>query len=218
MTFAKTLLASAALAASFGASAVVTGSLGAGPTGPILGLSTETPGAACSTAAEPSNDCTLGPLNAPIATISGGTVYNTDMQFADDVQPGVPFLAAGPTSSSPAVMTFLNGTSFLGLLWGSPDTYNTLTIRDNNNVDYVFTTTSLGFPVQNGDQSFNQYVQFVASAGTMISSVTFASSVDAFESTQFTVTPIPEPETYALMLAGLAALGFVSKRRKQQSV
>ena len=115
-------------------------------------------------------------------------------------------------------MTFLNGTAFLGLLWGSPDTYNTLTIRDTNNVDYVFTTASLGFPVQNGDQSFNQYVQFVASAGTMIASVTFASATDAFETTQFTVTPIPEPETYALMLAGLAALGFVSKRRKQLSV
>jgi len=215
MSFTKSLIASAALAASFGANAVVTGTLGAGPTGPILGLSTETPGVACSTAPEPSNDCTLGPLAAPIATISGGTVYNTDMQFADDVQPGVPFLAAGPSSTSPAVMTFLNGTSFLGLLWGSPDQYNTLTIRDNNNVAYIFTTSSLGFPVQNGDQSFNQYVQFMASAGTLISTVTFASGIDAFETTQFTVTPIPEPETYALMLAGLAALGFVSRRRKQ---
>ncbi|MCV2358333.1 PEP-CTERM sorting domain-containing protein [Paucibacter sp. TC2R-5] len=28
------------------------------------------------------------------------------------------------------------------------------------------------------------------------------------------VSPVPEPETYALMLAGLAAVGFVAKRRK----
>jgi len=28
------------------------------------------------------------------------------------------------------------------------------------------------------------------------------------------VTPIPEPETYALMLAGLGAMGFVARRRK----
>lgn len=30
-----------------------------------------------------------------------------------------------------------------------------------------------------------------------------------------TVAPIPEPETYALMLAGLAAVGFVAKRRRR---
>lgn len=30
-----------------------------------------------------------------------------------------------------------------------------------------------------------------------------------------TVTPVPEPETYALMLAGLGAVGFMSRRRKQ---
>ena len=29
-----------------------------------------------------------------------------------------------------------------------------------------------------------------------------------------TVTPIPEPETYALMLAGLGLLGIAARRRK----
>jgi hypothetical protein len=31
------------------------------------------------------------------------------------------------------------------------------------------------------------------------------------------VTAVPEPETYALMLAGLASIGFVSRRRKAQA-
>jgi len=28
--------------------------------------------------------------------------------------------------------------------------------------------------------------------------------------------PIPEPETYAMMLAGLGLMGFVARRRKQK--
>lgn len=29
------------------------------------------------------------------------------------------------------------------------------------------------------------------------------------------VSPIPEPETYAMLLAGLGLIGFVARRRKQ---
>jgi hypothetical protein len=31
-------------------------------------------------------------------------------------------------------------------------------------------------------------------------------------------TPVPEPETYAMMLAGLGLLGFIARRRKQKEV
>jgi hypothetical protein len=32
---------------------------------------------------------------------------------------------------------------------------------------------------------------------------------------QANVTPVPEPETYAMLLAGLGAIGFMSKRRQR---
>jgi hypothetical protein len=34
--------------------------------------------------------------------------------------------------------------------------------------------------------------------------------------TQITITPVPEPETYAMFLAGLGLMGAVARRRKQQ--
>lgn len=36
-------------------------------------------------------------------------------------------------------------------------------------------------------------------------------------STPFDVTPVPEPEIYALMLAGIGAVGFITRRRRNDS-
>ena len=57
----------------------------------------------------------------------------------------------------------------------------------------------------------------MADAGTDITGLVFANSpsTDAFEVANFSVTAIPEPETYALMLAGLGAVGFMSRRRRR---
>jgi len=32
------------------------------------------------------------------------------------------------------------------------------------------------------------------------------------------ITPVPEPETYAMLLAGLGLLGFMAHRRKETAV
>ena len=43
---------------------------------------------------------------------------------------------------------------------------------------------------------------------------TCALPISASYSGTVNVTAVPEPETYALMLGGLAAIGFVARRRK----
>ena len=63
------------------------------------------------------------------------------------------------------------------------------------------------------------YANYTINSTTGISRFTFSgsasgnTSIDNLVATTGTA-PIPEPETYALMLAGLAALGLVAKRRK----
>lgn len=211
MKIYKHLLATAALAASFSmsASAQVTGSLGGG-FGTFHALS----GPAACTIGFP---CTLGP---GIATIVGGTVYNADQPFADIPAGGIfggNFLASGPTATSPSTMTFMGtGLQYISFLWGSPDLYNTLTVNSTGG-SQMFTANGMGFAVTNGNQAFSQYVQFSANAGQSITSLVFSSpSTDAFEAANFSTTSVvPEPSTYALMAAGLLALGFASKRRKR---
>ena len=202
MKFSKVLLAAAALCASLGASAQVTGALGGG-FGTFLDLSTS------------------GLAGGSVATLSGGTVYTADQPFADipaGVIFGGDFLAAGPTSGAPATLSFTgSGVDYISFLWGSPDTYNVLTVTSTGGVTQTFTTASLGFAVSNGDQGFSQYVQFTGSATSKITGLTFNNfpAADAFESANYSVTtPVPEPQTYALLLAGLGAIGFVARRRR----
>jgi hypothetical protein len=123
MNFAKTLLAAAALTASVGANAVVTGSLGGGM-GPFLALNTSAVDMKCVPAGPAT--CTLG---ASIATINGGTIYAADKPFADLPEGSGPvfggrFLASGPTSGDPSTLTFAAPQSYVSFLWGSPDVYN----------------------------------------------------------------------------------------------
>jgi hypothetical protein len=211
MKFCKILSASLVLAASFGAQAQVTGSLGGG-SGSFLVLSSP---ATCTLA----TPCSLtGSVNASIV---GGTILNADQPFADIPKGAIAggnFLSAGPTTTEPSTVMFIGGgVDYVSFLWGSPDLYNTLTVVTTAG-DYVFSAAGLGFSVTNGDQSFSQYVQFQADAGTDILGLEFANSpsIDAFEVANFSVTaPVPEPETYALMLAGLAAVGFIGRRRRR---
>ena len=123
------------------------------------------------------------------AMIVGGSVLAADSPpFADDVAPGSNYLTAGPVAGSPATLTFSGaGVDYVSFLWGSPDLFNSLTVNSTGSAGQVFTATSL----------------------------VFSSSDNAFESANFSITPIPEPETYALMMAGLGAMGFVARRRRK---
>ena len=208
MKFGKPLFASIALVASFGAQAL-TGTTVAGPGSSFLTLSA--PGV-----------CGICSLSGSVtADINGGSIVQDDQPFADIPKGAVPgglFLSAGPSTTDPSTVSFTSGpVDSINFLWGSPDLYNALTVVTTLG-SFAFDVMNLGFSETQGNQAFSQYVQFTAAAGESITGLIFSSSRDAFEATNFSVTtPVPEPETYVLMLAGIGAVGFMSRRRRRQA-
>jgi hypothetical protein len=198
MTFTQTLVAGAvALCAVQAHAAITTSSSSSVPAGPV----------------------TVG--FEPLEVLPSFISYSGGFVFADG-DSGVGSITAKPPGAigqwwsvgpslpqtSTATMTFTGGATEVSFLWGSPDGYNVLEINGS-----TFTNTLLGTSLT-GDRSIGVYLTIKASGGDMINSLTFKSDTNAFEVDNFRVTAVPEPGTYAMMFAGLAALGFMAKRRK----
>ncbi|MEO6032712.1 MAG: hypothetical protein ABIP61_12555 [Burkholderiaceae bacterium] len=88
------------------------------------------------------------------------------------------WLASGPTNANNgggnAVVDFGAGTSFVSFLWGSPDTYNSLTVTLADNSTQSFGSVDFPSIVFNGNQSFASYIGFSTTGGDMIKSLTFS--------------------------------------------
>lgn len=158
-------------------------------------------------------------------TVSGGALYSANTNdlpsaaiptnVASNTTSVGQWLGVGPNNGTgqDAVLSFTSPVSYVSFLWGSPDSFNTLTVTTNLG-SYTFQSSNLTGLVYDGNQSYASYVGFTAGAGESITSLTFSSGINAFEASNFSVTsPVPEPESYTMLMAGLFAIGLISRRR-----
>ena len=171
-----------------------------------------------------------GTLGGVTYSYSGGALFNFDGTSslpsgtsARPVGSTDNFWSIGPSpiaQQGPGIVSLGAGVSYYGFLWGSPDPsgWNTVSFYDGNTLLQSFDGNAVLNPA-NGNQSFARYFNVFAGAGENITKVTFSANTNAFETDNHAfIASVPEPETYAMMLAGLGLLGFLARRRKQKTV
>jgi len=147
----------------------------------------------------------------------------TSGAFANDVVTGTAVVGNtaffGVTHFDSAPFTDLITFTFSGVVTASASIV-TIDLAPGNNID--FTGAWLGSQALTLSPNGTFETGFITSAGPFNGSVTLkvtgttdaGNGVFSSYSGTINITPVPEPETYAMMLAGLGALGFLARRRQ----
>jgi hypothetical protein len=108
----------------------------------------------------------------------------------------------------------------ISFYWGSIDRYNKVEILDGAG-NVLHTVEGGDFSAADGNQlvpGTNRRVFFTAAPGTPISGLRLTSTGVAFEFDDFAATAVPEPATWAMLIAGFGLVGFASRRRRALAV
>lgn len=139
------------------------------------------------------------------------------------------FLCLRGTQSKPGLLTIdLSATAadYYGFRWGTIDFYNTVSFYDGNTLLLSLTGTQV--TNGSGDGTTSGYLNVYAGSGESITRVVLESSRSSLESDNHAVrfmaqslapyapiASVPEPSTYALLLAGLGLVGFAARRSRR---
>lgn len=230
-------VAAAALVVSTAAHAVpgytISGSVGGAPTGVThenfdslpLGTVTNavTPSGVIVTTS-PSAGVVQGSVSGQYATpyLSGsnGNGFGPGGSDQPDGADATPYITAGSTgadANSAVTLFFPSLERYMGILWGSVDTYNTLSLYNGDTLVGTITGSDvIASPDGNQGMDGTVYVNIDAlSAAYAFNKAVLTSSQFAFEADNlaFNPAPVPEPAGVAALGLGLAAIGLARARK-----
>ena len=157
-------------------------------------------------------DSTLATWSAPPALLVSGSGSGFAAPFGDTTTYAT--IGTSPTPQTTTLTSLGAGNNYIGLYWGSIDTYNNIQITDVMGGVYNINSTNFAqLSPSNGDQGVlgSKYVNIFSSLA--IANVVFSSTSQAFEFDNLTVAAVPEASTWAMMILGFLGLGFLGYRR-----
>jgi hypothetical protein len=156
--------------------------------------------------------------NAAGYTWSAGTIASSPVTIGGAAAPAGDITTFGYVSTafanSFATLSTPNIKS-ISLYWGSIDTYNHLDVLGAGGA-VLFTVEGSLLPPANGDQGAaitNRRVFIKAGLGETITGLKFRTDGVAFEFDNI-ATAVPEPQQWALLIAGFGLVGAAARRRR----
>ena len=150
-----------------------------------------------------------GVYAAPYLSNGNGTLFGDPNNGPDTTT----YLSTGTGS---VTLALPGEEKYVGLLWGSVDNYNTLSLYDGLTLVGTITGTDVTADA-NGDQGINGTFYVNITSTESFNTVVATSSQNAFEfdNVAFNPSAVPEPSSFILGLVGMmGAFCFTQVRRK----